>query len=153
MSALRLDTPVKFLKGVGERRAEQLERLGIRTARDLLWHLPHRYIDASSVTPLARAEIGQEVACVGRVVAKGVVPTRRGLRIFHAMLRSRNACPGQTHSSTPLSSRSTAWKIRSPRRAEPLELLRPALADALEELDGHVQPEGAVLDRRGGAGA
>jgi ATP-dependent DNA helicase RecG len=79
--------PVKFLKGVGERRAEQLGRLGIRTARDLLWHIPHRYVDASSVTPLARAEIGQEVACVGRVVAKGVVPTRRGLRIFHAVLR------------------------------------------------------------------
>ncbi|CAN5725668.1 ATP-dependent DNA helicase RecG [soil metagenome] len=79
--------PVKFLKGIGERRAEQLERLGIRTARDLLWHLPHRYVDASSVTPLVRAEVGQEVACVGRVVAKGVLPTRRGLRIFHAVLR------------------------------------------------------------------
>jgi ATP-dependent DNA helicase RecG len=39
------------------------------------------------VTPLVRAEIGQEVACVGRVVAKGVLPTRRGLRIFHAVLR------------------------------------------------------------------
>jgi ATP-dependent DNA helicase RecG len=85
--ALRLDTPVQFLKGIGERRAEQLGRLGIRTARDLLWHLPHRYIDASTVTPLVRAEVGQEVACVGRVVAKGVVPTRRGLRIFHAVLR------------------------------------------------------------------
>src|SRR5688572_26250902 len=85
--AVRLDTPVKFLKGVGERRAEALERIGIRTARDLLWHLPHRYIDASSVTPLAKAQLGQEVACVGRVVAKGVLPTRRGLRIFHAVLR------------------------------------------------------------------
>jgi ATP-dependent DNA helicase RecG len=84
---LRLDTDVKFLKGIGERRAEQLERLGIRTARDLLWHLPHRYIDASTVTPLVRAEVGQEVACIGRVVAKGVLPTRRGLRIFHAVLR------------------------------------------------------------------
>jgi ATP-dependent DNA helicase RecG len=84
---LRLDTPVKFLKGIGERRAEQLERLGIRSAQDLLWHLPHRYIDASTVTPLVRAEVGQEVACVGRVIAKGVLPTRRGLRIFHAVLR------------------------------------------------------------------
>ena len=84
---VRLDTPVKFLKGIGERRAEQLERLGIRSARDLLWHLPHRYVDASSVTPLVRAEVGHEVACVGRVVAKGVLPTRRGLRIFHAVLR------------------------------------------------------------------
>jgi ATP-dependent DNA helicase RecG len=85
--ALRLDMPVKFLKGVGERRAEQLARLGIQTARDLLWHLPHRYVDASTLTPLARAQVGQEVACVGRVVAKGVLPTRRGLRIFHAVLR------------------------------------------------------------------
>jgi ATP-dependent DNA helicase RecG len=86
-AAIRLDTPVKFLKGVGERRAEALERLGIRTARDLLWHLPHRYVDASTVTPLAKAELGQEVACVGQVMAKGVLPTRRGLRIFHAVLR------------------------------------------------------------------
>jgi ATP-dependent DNA helicase RecG len=84
---VRLDTPVKFLKGIGERRAELLARLGIRTAQDLLWHLPHRYIDASQVTPLVKAEVGLEVACIGRVVAKGVLPTRRGLRIFHAVLR------------------------------------------------------------------
>lgn len=99
-AATRLDTPVKFLKGIGERRAESLERLGIRTARDLLWHLPHRYVDASTVTPLAKAEIGHEVACVGRVVAKGVLPTRRGLRIFHAVLRDESGVlecvwPGQ----------------------------------------------------------
>jgi ATP-dependent DNA helicase RecG len=86
-TAVRFDTPVQFLKGIGERRAEALERLGIRTARDLLWHLPHRYVDASALTPLAKAELGHEVACVGRVVAKGVLPTRRGLRIFHAVLR------------------------------------------------------------------
>jgi ATP-dependent DNA helicase RecG len=84
---LRLDTPVKFLKGVGERRADALARLGIRTAQDLLWHLPHRYIDASTVTPVARARVGDEVACVGQVVAKQVSPTRRGLRIFSAVIR------------------------------------------------------------------
>ena len=98
--AVRLDTPVQFLKGIGERRAESLGRLGIRTARDLLWHLPHRYIDASTLTPLARAEVGQEVACMGRVVTKGVLPTRRGLRIFHAVLRDESGLlecvwPGQ----------------------------------------------------------
>src|SRR5690242_16882712 len=97
---IQLDTPVQFLKGIGERRAEALARLGVRTARDLLWHLPHRYIDASALTPLARAELGQEVACVGRVVAKGVLPTRRGLRIFHAVLRDESGLlecvwPGQ----------------------------------------------------------
>ena len=97
---LRLDTPVQFLKGIGERRAEVLARLGIRTAQDLLWHLPHRYVDASSVTPLAKARVGMEVAAVGRVTAKSVVPTRKGLRIFHAVLRDASGVlecvwPGQ----------------------------------------------------------
>jgi ATP-dependent DNA helicase RecG len=97
---LRLDTPVKFLKGIGERRAEALERLGISSAQDLLWHLPHRYIDASSLTPLAKARVGEDIACIGRVVAKGVVPTRKGLRIFHAVLRDESGAlecvwPGQ----------------------------------------------------------
>jgi ATP-dependent DNA helicase RecG len=83
---LRLDTPVKFLKGIGERRAELFAKLGVETAQDLLWHLPHRYLDASSVTPLAEARVGEEYACIGRVVAKKVVPLKR-LRVFRAVLR------------------------------------------------------------------
>jgi ATP-dependent DNA helicase RecG len=44
--------------------------------------------------------VGQEVSCVGRVVAKRVLPTRKGLRIFHAMLRDESGLlecvwPGQ----------------------------------------------------------
>jgi ATP-dependent DNA helicase RecG len=87
VATLRLDTPVKFLKGIGERRAEALHRLGVDTARDLLWHLPRRYLDASTITPLAQARVGDEVSCLGRVVAKRVMPTRRGLRMFRAVLR------------------------------------------------------------------
>src|SRR6478736_8850984 len=86
MANLRLDTPVKFLKGIGERRAELFYKLGVETAQDLLWHLPHRYLDASAVTPLAEARVGGEYACIGRVVAKKVVPLRR-LRVFRAVLR------------------------------------------------------------------
>ena len=76
--ALRLDTPVKFLKGVGERRADAFARLGIVTAQDLLWHLPHRYLDASSVTPLARARVGEEVACIGQGGGQGSRPDPAG---------------------------------------------------------------------------
>ena len=97
---LRLDTPVKFLKGVGEFRARGFGRLGIVTVQDLLWHLPFRYLDASSITPLAKAEVGRDVACIGKVVNKGVLPTRRRLRIFHAVLRDASGLlecvwPGQ----------------------------------------------------------
>jgi ATP-dependent DNA helicase RecG len=91
---------VKFLKGVGPKRAEALARLGVRTVGDLLYHAPHRYLDATTVTPLARAEVGREATCVGRVVSTGVLPTRRGLRVFRAVLRDRSgllecAWPGQ----------------------------------------------------------
>src|ERR1041384_6097848 len=86
MSTLRLDTPIKFLKGIGERRAELFWKLGVATAQDLLWHLPHRYLDASSITPLAAAKVGGGYACIGEVVAKRVVPFKR-LRVFRAVLR------------------------------------------------------------------
>src|SRR3989442_16007520 len=84
---LELTTPVKYLKGVGPKRAEALARLGVRTAGDLLYHAPHRYLDATAVTPLARAQVGQEGTCVGRVVSTGILPTRRGLRVFRAALK------------------------------------------------------------------
>ena len=84
---LQLNSPVKFLKGVGPKRAEALQKLGIRTVADLLYHVPHRYLDATTVTPLAKALVGQDVTCVGRVVSTGILPTRRGLRVFRAVLR------------------------------------------------------------------
>ncbi len=90
MRGLRLDAPVQYLKGVGERRAELLARIGVRTVRDLLFHVPFRYLDATEITPIARARdarVGTEVTVVGRVVSTGVIPTRRGLRVFQAVLQ------------------------------------------------------------------
>jgi len=97
---LALGTSVKYLKGVGPKRAEALARLGVRTMGDLLYHAPHRYLDATRVTPLAQARVGEEVTGVGRVVSTGVIPTRRGLRVFRAILRDESglvecAWPGQ----------------------------------------------------------
>jgi ATP-dependent DNA helicase RecG len=97
---IELRSPVKFLKGVGPRRAEALARLGVRTVADLLYHAPHRYIDATTLTPFARARAGEELTGVGRVVSTGILPTRRGLRVFRALLRDDSgvlecAWPGQ----------------------------------------------------------
>jgi ATP-dependent DNA helicase RecG len=95
-----LDMPVNYLKGVGPIRAESLRRLGIVTARDLLFHIPHRYEDASTITPIATLETGMDGTIVGRVISKGIIPTRRGLRIFQAVLQDESGMieaswPGQ----------------------------------------------------------
>ena len=68
-------------------RAEALRRLGVVTAGDLLFHIPHRYEDASTVSPIATLEPGMHGTIIGRVVSKGVLPTRKGLRIFQAVLK------------------------------------------------------------------
>jgi ATP-dependent DNA helicase RecG len=82
-----LEMPVRFLKGVGDRRAAALDRLGIHTAGDLLFHVPRRYEDASTITPIVAVRPGEDVTILGRVVSKGVLPTRRGLRIFQAVVQ------------------------------------------------------------------
>jgi len=82
-----LDMPVNYLKGVGPVRAESLRRLGIVTARDLLFHIPHRYEDASTINPIASLEPGMDGTIIGKVISKGIIPTRRGLRIFQAVLQ------------------------------------------------------------------
>jgi ATP-dependent DNA helicase RecG len=82
-----LDRPAQFLKGVGPKRADLLAKLGLLTARDVLFHVPHRYEDGSTVTRIKNLEPGMEATIVGRVVSKGVLPTRRGLRIFQAVVR------------------------------------------------------------------
>jgi ATP-dependent DNA helicase RecG len=95
-----LDRPAQYLKGVGPKRAEALSRLGIFTARDLLYHTPRRYEDASTITEIIRAEVGMDVTIIGEVVQKGVIITRKTLRIFQAMLRDHTGMiecswPGQ----------------------------------------------------------
>lgn len=99
-SRLALDTPVTYLKGVGPTRGELLARMGIRVAGDLLRHVPHRYEDASTVTPIVRADVGVDVTVLGKVIAKGVLPTRKGLRVFQAVIQDATgmieiAWPGQ----------------------------------------------------------
>ena len=84
---LYLDTSISYLKGVGPARADAFRRLGVITAGDLLYHIPHRYEDASTVSPIASLEPGMDGTIIGHVISKGVIPTRRGLRIFQAVLR------------------------------------------------------------------
>src|SRR5918911_5248056 len=102
MPSLHLDTPVTYLKGVGPHRAEALRRLHVLTAEDLLYHLPHRYEDASTVSPIASLEPGMDATVIGTVISKGIIPTRKGLRIFQAVVRDDSGMievswPGQPY--------------------------------------------------------
>ena len=74
-----LGTSLRFLKGVGPKRALQLERLGLKTVEDLLYHLPFRYDDRREITPIERALPGAEQTFIGSLVRleKKFIPSRR----------------------------------------------------------------------------
>ncbi|MCH5305848.1 MAG: ATP-dependent DNA helicase RecG [Rikenella sp.] len=72
-----LDKPIKYLPGIGERRAEALAaEIGVQTFGDLLMHIPFRYIDRSKVYKIAEIDetlSTQYVQVRARVREKGVV--------------------------------------------------------------------------------
>ena len=53
-----IKSEIRYLKGVGPKRAESLARLGITVIEDLLFYLPRRYEDRSIITPLDCTTIG-----------------------------------------------------------------------------------------------
>ena len=83
-----LATPLQFLKGVGPKRAAQLETLGLKTVEDLLYHLPFRYEDRRKIQKVAAASAGQEISVVGRLanLQARYIPRRRSQMLL-AMLQ------------------------------------------------------------------
>src|SRR5580765_5799206 len=82
-----LATPLQFLKGVGPRKAADLQNAGLVTIEDLLYRFPTRYEDRSRLQPIATLKPGQTVSIAGRVLASGLRSTRRpGFKIFEAAI-------------------------------------------------------------------
>ncbi len=72
--------PLAALQGVGPRLTERLHRLSIRTAEDVLLHLPLRYQDRTRITPINRLLPGAEALIEAEVVGGEV--TARGRRFL-----------------------------------------------------------------------
>lgn len=80
---LELQSDIRYLKGVGESRAQLYHKLGVDTVEDLLYHIPRRYVDLTHPTPLAEAIPGQKCAVRALLAAKGREQRiRRGLSVF-----------------------------------------------------------------------
>ncbi|MPZ76921.1 MAG: ATP-dependent DNA helicase RecG [Deltaproteobacteria bacterium] len=74
-----LQTPLRFIKGIGPKRAEQLAAFGLKTVEDLFYHLPFRYEDRRRVKTIGEAVVGQEDTFIGTLAAiqKKYNPRRR----------------------------------------------------------------------------
>ncbi|MBP3140365.1 ATP-dependent DNA helicase RecG [Aliivibrio fischeri] len=61
--------PLTSLAGVGAKVAEKLEKIGLVSIQDLLFHLPLRYEDRTRVYPMARVHSGLFAAVQGKVMS------------------------------------------------------------------------------------
>ncbi|CAH0993128.1 ATP-dependent DNA helicase RecG [Sinobacterium norvegicum] len=68
---------VSTLKGVGPKMVEKLNKIGVFSVQDVLFHLPMRYQDRSKITPLAALQMGSEAVIEGEVKGCNVVMGRR----------------------------------------------------------------------------
>ncbi|TEB14121.1 ATP-dependent DNA helicase RecG [Pelotomaculum sp. FP] len=73
--------PVQYLKMIGPRRAAAMQKLGLFTVRDLLYHFPRRYEDRSRLLPAGACPHGETATIRGTVLAAQDLKPRRGLTV------------------------------------------------------------------------
>ncbi len=82
-----ISTDIRYLKGVGEKRAELFSKLGINSVGDILEYYPRMYEDWSKVKKISETVVG-ETACVrgfithtpqGALIRKGMTIYKTGI--------------------------------------------------------------------------
>jgi ATP-dependent DNA helicase RecG len=81
---IMLSTPVRYIPRVGPAMAGRLERLGIQTVEQLLYHIPFRYDDFSLISTIAGVRPGNTVTVKGTVEKFTAFFTKTGKKIQEA---------------------------------------------------------------------
>lgn len=76
------ETDVIYVKGVGPRVGHLLNKLGIYTARDLLFYFPKRHIDYSSRTFIKDLKEGSDATVIGTIRSVSAFNTQKNLGII-----------------------------------------------------------------------
>lgn len=59
---------LRYLRGVGPKRAAVFQKIGIRTVRDLLYLFPRRYEDRSHFAAISDLPVGEPITCRGEIL-------------------------------------------------------------------------------------
>ena len=61
----QLETELRYVKGIGPAFAVRLQKLGLKTVKDLLWHFPSRYEDFSNIANIVDLIPGEPATIQG----------------------------------------------------------------------------------------
>ncbi len=79
-----LDSPLTSVKGIGPKRAELFEKLGVSCVRDLLFRLPRDYLDYTKATPISQLVNGQNAAVQVRISGATRYFRKKGMTMLSA---------------------------------------------------------------------
>ena len=72
-----ISDPIISIKGLGKKTSDRLNQLGIHTLEHLVFHLPTRYQDKTSITLLSDAGIHDEILIEATIDRIEVIPSRQ----------------------------------------------------------------------------
>ena len=72
-----LSDPIISISGLGKKTSDRLNQLGIHTLEHLIFHLPKRYQDKTTITPLSEVSVNDEVLIECSIDQIEVVPSRQ----------------------------------------------------------------------------
>lgn len=85
-SGAGLDDSAQFVKGVGPVRFHLLQKLGIRTVRDLLYFFPRSYADLSNQRLIAELQPGRLQTVIGEIVEMNGRRTASGKELLSVVI-------------------------------------------------------------------
>ncbi len=91
MSQISLQTPIRYLKGVGPEKSKILSRLELETVEDLFTFFPRRYENRFPVKPVSEITTEGKECVIGSVLSRGIIRTSRGQSIFKVVVSDGKA--------------------------------------------------------------
>ena len=73
--------PLSSLKGVGPSLSEKLEKIGLLTVQDMLFHLPLRYEDKTRVTTVRNLLVGTSTNIIGEITDSQITHGKRRMLV------------------------------------------------------------------------
>lgn len=81
-----IEAPVTVIRGIGDKQAENLSRLGVYKIKDLLNFFPRRYDDFSKLKTINMLYQGDEVTIIAKVVSSTMYQSGRGRKIIEVVV-------------------------------------------------------------------
>ncbi len=92
-----LSKDIKFIKGVGPKRASRLKRLDVKTIEDLLYFIPRDYDDRSIFKTIRECGLGEKASLEVEVVGSpNIIRPRRNMSILKVPVRDSSASASLT---------------------------------------------------------